>query len=215
AQTNLLNELADKIAGLLPTLNEDERRVSATIYRLLAEGSPVPSEKIAKTLNMPLDVVKNILDGWPGVYYNDAGHIIGYWGLTTQQMGHGFEVDGKELYAWCAWDTLFMPGIIGKTATVTSSCPVTKEKIRLTVGPDGIRAAEPAEVYVSFVTPDAGKFREDVINSFCHLIYFFSSWEAASSWASEHEETIILTLDEAFELGRRKNETQYKDILGG
>lgn len=213
-QTTLLNELADTIASLLPTLNEDERRVSATIYRLLAKGSPVPLEKIAKILNLPLGVVKNILDGWPGVYYNDDDHIIGYWGLAIRQMGHRFEVDGKELSTWCAWDTLFIPEIIGKTVAVTSTCPVTKEKIRLTVGPDGIRSAEPAEVYVSFVTPDAGKFRKDIINSFCHLVYFFSSWEAASSWASKHEGTIILTLDEAFELGRRKNKTQYKDILG-
>lgn len=213
-QTNLLNELADMIAGLLPALSDNERRLSLMLYRLLSHGSPVAAEQIAKALNMPLEVVLNILDGWPGVYYNAEGQITGYWGLTINKAGYQFEVDGVKLYTWCAWDTLFIPGIIGKTARVESTCPVTKEKISLTIGPDGIQSVAPTDVYVSFVTPDTGKFREDIINNFCCLVYFFSSKDAADQWASEHEGTFILTLDEAYELGRKKNETQYKDILG-
>jgi len=213
-QTNILNELADMIAGLLPALNDNERRVSLELYRLLACGSPVAAERIAEALGIPLEAVRSILDGWPGVYYNDEGSITGYWGLSISKAGHRFSVDGVELSTWCAWDTLFIPAIIGKTARVESTCPVTKEKISLIVGPDGIRSVAQKDVCVSFVTPDIGKFRKDIISNFCHLVYFFSSKEAASQWASEHEGTFILTLDEAFELGGRKNETQYRDILG-
>ncbi|HEB73122.1 MAG TPA: alkylmercury lyase [Nitrospirae bacterium] len=213
-QIVLLNQLADMIAGLLPALSDNERRVSLKLYRLLAHGSPVAAEQIAQTLNIPLAIVKNILDGWPGVYYNNEGLITGYWGLSISKAGHRFEVDGVELSTWCAWDTLFIPAIIGKTAHVETTCPVTKETISLTVWPDGIRSVAPPDIHVSFVTPDAGKFNEDIINNFCHLVYFFSSKEAASQWASEHEGTFTLTLDEAFELGGRKNEMQYKNILG-
>jgi alkylmercury lyase len=170
---------------------------------------------VAETLNMPSEAVSNILNEWPGVYYNNDNHIIGYWGLAIEQMGHRFEVDGKELYTWCAWDTLFIPEIIGKTARVESTCPVTKEKICLTISPDGIKSAKPTGVHVSFVTPDAGKFRKNIINSFCHSVHFFSSMEAASNWIFEHEGAIILTLDQAFEIGRKKNRAQYRDTLSG
>ena len=212
-KANLSDELATFIINLLPKLNEVEQRVSVQIYRLLAKGAPVIPEKIAKTLNMPLESLKNILNGWWGVYYNDNGDIIGYWGLALPKMGHRFEVDGRELYTWCAWDTLFIPEIIGKTAHVESTCPVTKEKIVLDIGPGGIKRVVPPNVYVSFVTPDKTKVRLDIIKNFCHLVYFFNSKESASKWASEHEGAIILSLDEAFELGHRKNETQYKNIL--
>jgi len=213
-QTNLLSKLADMIAGLLPALSDNERRVSLKLYRLLACGSPVAAEQIAEALSMPLEVVRNILDGWPGVYYNDEGGITGYWGLAIEKRGHRFEVDGVELSTWCAWDTLFIPAIIGKTAHVESICPVTKENISLTVWPDGIKSVAPPDIHVSFVTPDTDKFRKDIISNFCHLVYFFSSKEAASQWVFEHEGTFTLTLDEAFELGGRKNEAQYKNMLG-
>ena len=41
-------------------------------------------------------------------------------------------------YAWCAWDTLFLPARLGQAARVTSACPVTGELITLTVTPEGL-----------------------------------------------------------------------------
>ena len=40
-------------------------------------------------------------------------------------MSHRFEVAGRTLYTWCAWDSLFLPQILGQEAEVESTCPLT------------------------------------------------------------------------------------------
>lgn len=53
-----------------------------------------------------------------------------------------------------AWDSLFIPEILGHTARVESACPVTR--ISLTVGPQRIIEAEPSGVVISMVTYETG-----------------------------------------------------------
>ena len=117
------------------------------------------------------------------------------------------------LYTWCAWDSLFITGILQLTARVESACPVTGETIRLIVAPDRIMKRVPRGVYMSFITPTAASIRENAILNFCHYVYFFSSAEAGREWSSENEGTFILLLDEAFSLGQEKNKVRYSEIL--
>jgi alkylmercury lyase len=175
----------------------------------------VPVERIASTVNLSREEVRTILQTWLGVYYDDADRIVGYWGLALPKMSHLFEVNGKTLYTWCAWDGLFIPEILQSTARVESTCPVTGEKIRLTVAPDRVKQCTPRDTFVSFLTPEAARIRENVILNFCHYVYFFSSAEAGRKWSSENEGTFIVSLDEAFFLGQKKNKLQYRDLLGG
>ena len=92
---------------------------------------------------------------------------------------------------------------------------MTGEKIRLTVASDGVKQSTPRDIFVSFLTPEAARIRENVILNFCHYVYFFSSAQAGRNWSSENEGTFILSLDEAFCLGQEKNKLQYRDVLGG
>jgi len=69
---------------------------------------------------------------------------------------------------------LFIPGILGKTARVESTDPVTNEKISLVVGPQGVKELEPADTVVSFISPSRA-FDSDVIQSFCHFVHFYGS----------------------------------------
>jgi len=147
------------------------------------------------------------------VFYDDDGRIVGYWGLALTEMAHRFIVNGQTLYTWCAWDSLFIPQILGKPARVESTCPVTGDKIRLTVAPDGVKELDPASAVMSFVRPEAGQIRENVILNFCHFVHFFSSAEAGSQWILEHKGNFILSIDEAYYLAQKKNEVQYKDVL--
>ncbi|MFQ5787966.1 MAG: alkylmercury lyase MerB [Thermodesulfobacteriota bacterium] len=209
-----MQELISSFPDEFLKLNLKEQRLSTQLYRFLAEGQPVSTERLANDLNLSSNDVTNILNKWPGVYYNQDNYIIGYWGLALPKMSHRFAINGHTLYTWCAWDSLFIPEIINKTAHVESTCPVTGKKIQLTVTPDGIEELNPAIAVMSFVTPESSKVRENVISSFCHYIHFFISAEAGSKWKSNNEGTFILSIDEAYYLGRKKNEAQYKDVFG-
>ena len=126
---------------------------------------------------------------------------------------HRFEVDGKILYTWCAFDTLFIPQILNKTVLVESSCPVTEEKIRFTVGSAGISKLDPKDAVISLVAPEAAKVQENVIGHFCCFVHFFSSAQAGSKWISKNPGSLIISVREGYDIGRRMNKAQFKEIL--
>ena len=199
---------ADGVAGLLSELMDslegDERNLALTIYRLLAEGRPVRPERIAERAGLDRAAVDEALEEWPGVFRDEQGRVVGFWGLAQPEMPHRFEVNGARLHAWCAWDTLFLPALIGKTARVSSQCPVTGETISLTVAPDGVEALSPEGAVVSMLVPADG-FDADVIQSFCHHVHFFASREAGEQWIDGREGAFLLTVPEAFQLGELWN----------
>ncbi len=53
-------------------------------------------------------------------YTDREGQIIGFGGLAVREMPHRFKVDGRT---WCAWDSLFILGILGLEADVESPAP--------------------------------------------------------------------------------------------
>ncbi len=131
-------------------------------------------------------------------------------------MHHRLVVGDRTLYAWCAWDCLFLPEILGLTARVESPCPETGETIRLTVGPDGAKVMSHGALVVSALLPDADAFSGDTaktMTSFCHYVFFFASPEAGERWTARHEGTFLLTLEQAFELGHRKNAAQFPGLV--
>jgi len=200
---------AKQFVSLFPRLDKEQQQISLGIYRLLSEGEPVSVETLSSSLRLSESTVRKTLDGWPAVYYDDEKRIIGYWGLALREMGHLFEVEGNRLYTWCAWDTLFIPSLLKRTANIESKCPVTGAVIRLKVGPQGIESLNNPNARMSILVPK--EIGGNVITSFCHYVYFFSSPDAASTWTSKHNDTFAISLDEAFELARMKNEIQYPD----
>jgi alkylmercury lyase len=116
-------------------------------------------------------------------------------------------------YTWCAWDTLFLPELLATTARVASTCPVTGETIRLTVGPDGVTRVAPPGAVLSFLRPE-GRFDEKVIQSFCHFVLFFASEAAAWTWTATHPGTFVLSIDDGFTLARLRNGGTFGLALG-
>lgn len=210
----LNTDLVIAVNQLFPRLTRAEQQISVALYRLLAEGRPVAREALAARAGLPRALVDSVLGNWYGIFYDTAGEIIGYWGLTLQKMAHCLRINGQTLYAWCAWDTLFLPQILGTVTEVKSNCPVSGETIRLTVGAGGIQAVDPLSTMVSFVTPEQAKVKENVVLNFCHYVHFFRSLETAESWRSKHAGTRLLTVEEAWALGRVKNAFQYGEMWG-
>jgi alkylmercury lyase len=102
-------------------------------------------------------------------------------------------------------DTLFLPALLGQTATVESTSPLSRKPIRLTVGPDGIHAVDPpgAAVSIALVDPDRAAFGsvEAIWMTFCRHIHFFASREEAERWAAGRSDLAILAPDEGCRIG--------------
>jgi len=185
------------------------------LYPLLAAGRPIAAADLAAATGLGEPQVAETLGRWPAVFTDTQGRVTGFWGLAISELSpaHRYESGGQVLYAWCAWDTLFLPARLGQAARVTSACPATGELITLTVTPEGVTETSHPEAVMSFLKPD-GPFDAGVIESFCHFVHFFASRQAGQQWAAGHPGTFLLTLAEAADLAARGNQRMFPDVLG-
>jgi alkylmercury lyase len=212
-----VTELADALTAAVPAFDDQERQIVLATYRLLGEGSPVTDQRVATVVRSPVDDVARRLRQWSGVFRNDDGAIVGFAGLAIDALDPEYRLQRSDVpqpvYAWCAYDTLFLPARLGQTLEVTAADGHTGERIHLAVAPDGVRRTEPSDVVVSFLVPD-GPFGADVIGSFCHKVLFFANSHNAANWiAAQRDELFSLCVDDAFEVGRIVNESSYGDAL--
>jgi alkylmercury lyase len=210
-----LEETAEAIRAALPNLDGTDQRIAITIHRLIGDGKPATSEAVAKAVDVPVSRVEQSLNSWPGVYRDDEGRVIGFWGQGVDPLDPEYRLKSADqtTYAWCALDTLFIPTFLGKTVTVESTDPVTGDQVSLVVDGKGVRDVKPAGAVVSMVVPD-GPFGYDVIESFCHRVLFFASEETGKKWTSGHEGTTLVSVPEAFMLGQALAEKVAPDLFG-
>jgi len=197
-----VGELAAALIAASPELDPTGQRLAVTVYRSLAEGEPVDEDLLVERSGIAAAEVARALDAWPGVFRDEAGRIVGFWGLCIPRTAHRFRVGGRELHTWCAWDTLFLAPLLDRVAEVGSHCPDTGRDISLTVAPTGIRTVEPAQAVLSFLRPER-EWADDIITTFCHHVLFLASPDAGARWLADRPDGFLLSLDEGFELGRR------------
>jgi len=194
-------------AGNAINLSPDNSRLLIRVWRTLAKGRPVSGEQIDQMiadLGVNQDEAGEFLRGVTERDSSDS--IVGIFGLSLNDHPHRFSVNGASLTTWCAEDALFLPAMLDQTATVESYSPLSKEKVRLTLGPDGLEEVDPADAVVSIVTLDPSKVdtssMEAIYGNFCQQIHFFASREEAERWAAERENIDILSVEEGYELGK-------------
>ena len=182
------------------TAHAEQLRLWLPLWRLLAEGAPVSLEQLASLSHRPLDEIQAELPSLD-VRLDREGNVLAS-GLSLLPTAHQFHLGEQALYTWCALDTLVFPALLGRTARVISSCPVTGKTIRLTVTPETIVDLSPANVVVSVHLPGEETNICNVQADICNDGHFFVSHDVASTWPSLHPKADLLSLEEAAELGR-------------
>lgn len=176
--------------------------------KLLADGQPVSAEQLAEASQISMTETTDTLSqlNQCGCEFDAQGNLVGAV-LSLNPTPHEFRVNGRNLFAWCALDAVFLPALLGQAAAVKSKCPATGDDIRLTITPEGIKAVDPPGTVLSVVIPGvtpscAPGTKSGPRGPLCSAIHFFSSHEAASTWLVEHPGMAILSLDEAWQLAR-------------
>jgi len=206
--------LIELIVALRPMETRQQREFGMLLYRLLSRGRPVTSAELARELGGDPGEVQRMAGEFACfTETSEAGEIVGFGGLSVVPTRHSFTLPDAALFTWCAWDALFIPEVLGRTARVTSPSPVTGREIRLTIAPGEITHAEPAGAALSMVLPPLQALRQDVRSSFCGQVHFFGSADEAREWAAARREAYVATLDQGMRLGRLKNAAQFGDLL--
>jgi len=136
----------------------DERlRVFTTLLRALADEGVLTAARFADLMGVSLAKAKELFQGLAalGMQFDESGNIVGA-ALTTLESPHRIQVRGKALFAWCALDTLFIPGLLGTTGEIESTCPKSGETLRLVVTPERIEESEPSDIWLSVFLPGYG-----------------------------------------------------------
>ncbi len=117
---------------------------------------------------------------------------------------HQIQLDGEEPFtmAGCALDTLVFPLLIGRTARVISTCPVTGTQVSLTVTPQGILDLNPQAAVVSLRLPDETTSACNTRETICAYGHFFVDPQHASAWPGLHPEAVLLSVEDAAHLAR-------------
>lgn len=191
------------LAGAAPKLSDAEQRLAATIYRSVAKGRPATVEAAALQSGLAGGVVEETLRAWPGVFRDSDGAIVGFWGLALHEMPpHRLRAGDVSLYAWCAWDPLFLAQIVGPLEVATED-PVTRSPITYRIGEDGaIDSLSHPGAVLSFLRPDQ-PWGQDVITTFCHYVLLFADADSATRWCADHPGTFVISLDDGIQLARR------------
>lgn len=186
----------------------ERSRLILRVQRALAQGRPVSAEQVDRLIHeIGIDhaeadqFLRQVTERDPD------DNIVGIFTLSLNATPHRLLVNGTELWAWCAADTLFLPALLEQTATVESTSPVSGETVRLTVSPQRVEHVDPPDAVVSTVIadPNAANFSsvDAIWGTYCHHIYFFASREEAERWAAGRDEIAILSVQEGFNVSRR------------
>lgn len=199
------DELDATLADALPPIGEEGRRLARRVARLLAEGQPLETERIARVLGRPEAETEAALAELPWVVRDDLDRVVGFWGLALIETPHRLRVDGRDLFAFCAMDALYLAFLLGERIDIESTSPTTGEPITLTVSPEGLGDVSPAGAAVSLRVPAEGFTgpSSQVLRDACHFIHFFASERAAQEWASQRDGTFVVSIEDAFELAAR------------
>ena len=180
------------------------------LVRLLVQGQPVAPELLARRLHRELDEVCSILRAHPELEYDARGNLVGS-GLTLVPTTHQFRVEQRTLFAWCAFDTLTYPVELHLSAQVISRCPVTGSSIQLTVTPEQVLDLDPGEAQVSLVVDVAAGCCHNVREDVCNYGHFFASHETALLWQAAHPQAVILSVEEAYQVGKLVEGSRVRD----
>ena len=204
--------VAEALKAAVPTLDPAEQRLALQLYRMLLAGRPVATADLATAVGADVGFVEGALGGWPGVFRDRKGRIVGFWGLAIRGMPHRMTTEEGAITTWCALDPLIIAPLVTDEARVESADPVSGEPIRLRVTRDGVRDLTPQQAMVSMLAPD-GPFGHDIVESFCHFVHFFASEDTAQRWVSDHPGTFVLTVHEAFDVATRSWPALFRDAL--
>ncbi|WP_179295687.1 alkylmercury lyase MerB [Mycobacterium avium] len=178
-------------------IRRDVPRFTAPMVRLVAEGRPVELERLAAEAGAPVEEIKSWLRAQPGTDWDDAGALLGF-GLTQRPTRHRYIIDGQVLFTFCAADTLIFTPILGRPASVESSCPTTGQPIRVELTPEAVASVDPPTTVVSQVNLRCGAI--DIRGSSCDHGHFFSSEDAAQDWRRAHPDGEVRLVREFFNI---------------
>ncbi len=211
-------ETVKKLQEHLLEYGPDHTRLLLQVIRQLAHGHPITAEQVDRLI-ADLGIAREKAHQFlrEVTERDETDQIVGAMGLSLGDHPHRLSVAGVSLSAWCALDTLFLPTMLGQTATIESPSPVTHQPLRLRVSPERVEEVDPTSAVVSHVLVDPNRENmasvEAIWSAFCTHVHFFATREEGEQWASVRDDIVLLTVEEGFAWGRQVWSMVFPDLF--
>jgi len=191
-----VDELQDQMPGIWGTI------------KLLSQGRPLSPERIGTELQLLPDEVNTILRMGE---LDKEGNLVGF-GLSIVPTSHSYQLNGRQLYAWCAADAIMFSIFLKSNAVIESPDPISGDKVKLVATPAGVQQLEPQTAVVTHV-PETESLA-NVRAWFCDVTHFFTSVETASQYVSQHPGLVIVPVEDVFQIWNRVYDREpYKSLI--
>jgi alkylmercury lyase len=189
-----LETIAKQLSVLVYCEQED---VCRPIIQHVARGKPVTRADLQVSLHLSQDELERRLAHLPDTEFDQQGNILG-WGVTLLPTSHQFQLNGKTLYTWCAFDTVLFPPSLRRSARIQSNCAQTGHPISFVATSEGVvEELTPEGLVMSLLLP--AEPSECVRETFCYQSLFFQSEQAASPFLADHPGAELLRWSGAWE----------------
>lgn len=205
AESALIEAWRDLEARVPGDALTQEVQLSIATVRALAGGRPLNVERLSEVWGMPLDQTQQIFNTAKGrsIEVDQHDQLVGAAGLSLNETGHQVIVDGRTMYAWCAWDALFIPAYLDTPATVRSTDPSTSEPITLEVAPSAVITTEPEATVLTILVPNLDSpegLQTGPGTARCSAMHFFTGESNATKWVGDRTDLVILDPTRALEV---------------
>lgn len=185
-----------------------EVQLSIATARALAEGHALNVERLSETWGLPLEQTEQIFNAAKGrsIETDQDDQLIGAAGLSLNRTDYELAIRGRTMYAWCAWDALFLPAYLDASATVTSTDPVDGELITVEVSPTSIGRAEPDTTVLTILVPNLDSpegLQTGPGTARCSAMHFFTDKATAVKWVGDRTDLVILNPTQALDIAQR------------
>jgi len=194
-------EMAETLKGSWEAAPPSILKVTTTLIRLLQHGKPVTPEELASATGLKPKVADKLASRL-GAEFDEDGNVVG-WGLTLVATPHKYRANDKDLFTWCAADTISFPAMLNHTAVIESPDPISGEIVQLTVTPDGVEGLKPTSAVVSWSLESEV---DNIRASFCDVVHFFATRETAAEYVSDHHGLVIVPVESVFEAAKMLRE---------
>ncbi len=91
-------DVGEAITAAMPALDGIDQQIATAVYGLMSTGEPVEPAEIAKAVgSVTLNLVNERLSSWPGVFRDDGGRVVGFWGHATVRVQASDPISGEPV----------------------------------------------------------------------------------------------------------------------
>jgi len=174
----------------------------AILHSFVENGRPTDAEEISAIIGADdVETALKTLQKKDLAVLNGSGKLVGSYPMTLEPTPHKIWVNGHEIYAMCALDSLGISPMFDRKVQIGSSCHATGERIYLAQdGFDIIDAIPSRDVHFGIIWSSPTGC---CAHSLCTEMVFLKDRKTAETWRKECFGREVYDLDEAIEFSAR------------